>query len=328
MKKTLVAIAAVVATTGAMADVTIFGIVDQAYATTSTTAADGAKTTTNAIKPTYTGNELGFKGSEDLGNGMAADFQIHFGPTVDGGNSPVASQTTPYTVSGSSAPTNYQSWVGLKGDFGSLRVGQFFSPSFFNNATYDTVGYTAFGYNAGAVNGTSATLLANTIEYNLPSLVQGLTVSLSNNQGETAGASTGNQNNARINYAAGAFSVGYAAANINTSATTTTAQNSLGFSYDLGMAKIAYYTTSSKLSTATTTDTGNVYGVSIPYDAFTIGLQSSTGTVSSVSTSASLVQVMYALSKRTKLIFQQGMTDVSGSKVATAGSALGLWHSF
>ena len=312
MKKTLVALAAVAATTGAFADVTIFGIVDQAFASTSSTTSGGVKTTTSAIKPVYTGNELGFKGSEDLGNGMAADFQIHFGPTVD---------TT-------TAPTNYQSWVGLKGEFGGLRIGQFFSPSFFNNATYDTVGYTAFGFNAGAVNGTSATLLANTIEYNLPSMVQGLTVSLTNNQGEVAGASTGNQNSARINYAAGAFSVGYAVADINSTATTSTAQSSLGFSYDMGMVKLAAYITRSKLSSATTTDTGNVYGVSIPIDAFTIGLQSSKGTVSSVETSASLVQVKYALSKRTSLIFQQGMTDVSSSSVATAGTALGLWHSF
>ena len=309
-----------------MADVTIFGIVDQAFATTSSTTSGGVKTTTSAITSAqYTGNELGFKGNEDLGNGMTADFQIHFGPTVDGS---VQSSTSGAANYNSTAATNYQSWVGLKGEFGSIRVGQFFSPSFFNNATYDTGGYSAFGFNAAKVNATSANLLANTIEYNLPSMVQGLTVSLTNSQGEVAGASTSNQNNARINYAAGAFSVGYAVADINTSTTTSTAQSSLGFSYDLGMVKLAAYTTRSKLSSATTTDTGNVYGVSIPYDAFTIGLQSSTGTISSVTTTGSLVQVKYALSKRTSLIFQQGMTDVSSSSVATAGTALGLWHSF
>jgi len=268
MKKTLVAIAAVVATTGAMADVTIFGIVDQAFASTSTTTSGGVKTSTSAIKPVYTGNELGFKGNEDVGNGMTADFQIHFGPNVDG---------TPLTTTNnnlSTAATNYQSWVGLKGEFGGLRIGQFYSPSFLNNATYDTVGYTAFGYNAGVVNGTSAALLANTIEYNLPTLAQGLTISLTNSQGEVAGAATSNQNNARINYAVGAFSVGYAAANINTSTTTSTDQSSLGLSYDMGVVKLAAYTTRSKLSSATTTDTGNAYGVSIPFGAITVGLQS------------------------------------------------------
>jgi len=96
----------------------------------------------------------------------------------------------------------------------------------------------------------------------------------------------------------------------------------------MGVVKLAGYTTRSKLSSATTTDTGSVYGVSIPYAAFTVGLQSSKGTVSSVETTGSLVQVKYALSKRTSLIFQQGMTDVSSSSVATAGTALGLWHSF
>jgi predicted porin len=67
------------AVTGAMADVTIFGIVDQGYNMTSTkTAGVSAKTT--AVGGAYTGSELGFKGSEDLGNGLKANFQIHFGP--------------------------------------------------------------------------------------------------------------------------------------------------------------------------------------------------------------------------------------------------------
>lgn len=310
MKKTLVALAAVAATTAAMADVTVFGIVDQAYASEKGTGG----TTVKAIKGTYTGSELGFKGSEDLGSGLTGDFQIHFAPNIDG---------SPSTVPpvGSTAPTAYQSWVGVKGGFGGVRIGQFFSPSFTNNATYDTVGYTAFGYNVGAVNA-SAALTSNSIEYALPTLTPGLGVTFLTAQGEnTTGNGVNNSTNYRISYDVGAFSVGYAAGNKKVNASTNTRDTSLGFSYDLGVAKLAYYGTSTK-DTGVATTTGSAYGVSVPFGATTLGVRAS----SSAGTTGSLVLVKHDLTKRTSAIFQTGRTKVSAG--TTSGTSLGLWHSF
>jgi len=312
MKKTLVALAAFAATTAAMADVTIFGIVDQAYARTK--AASGVST--SAIKGTYTGSEIGFKGSEDLGNGLTGDFQIHFAPNIDG---------TPSTVApiGSTAPGAYQSHVGVKGAFGGVRVGQFFSPMFSNMAGYDSVGFTAFGYNVAqgvnASTGSTATL-ANTIEYTLPTLVSGLGVTYSNSLAETAGSSLNNVTIYRLNYSVGAFSAGYASGTKKGSSSNET-NTSVGLSYDLGMAKLAYNTTNSKVGTATAT-TGSVYGVSVPFGSTTLGLQAS----SKGSDSGTQVLVKHDLTKRTSAIFQTGRTKEAAGN--TSGTSLGLWHAF
>ena len=307
MKKTLVALAAVAATTAAMADVTVFGIVDQAYARDKGTNG----TTVTAIKGTYTGSELGFKGSEDLGNGLTGDFQIHFAPSIDGSGT-------------SNAPTAYQSHVGVKGAFGGVRVGQFFSSMFSNNAAYDSVGYTAFGYNvASGVNAAtgSGVTLANSIEYTLPTLVSGLGVTYVNSQGEsTAGDGANNITNYRLNYGVGAFSVGYAAGT-KKGTSSNTKETSVGVSYDLGLAKLAYYNTSSKVGSAAAT-TGSAYGVSVPFGATTLGVQAS----SSAGTTGTQILVKHDLTKRTSAIFQNGRTKVSAG--TTNGTSVGLWHSF
>ena len=284
-----------------MADVTVFGIVDQSV--TRTKAGTAAAVT--SVAGAYTGNELGFKGSEDLGNGMTADFQIHFAPSVDN----------------AVAPTGYQSHVGVKGAFGGVRIGQFFSPSFFNNATYDTVGYTAFGYNVAAGVNTSGGLKANSIEYTLPTMVTGLSASYVNSQGEAA-SNVGGLTNYRLNYAVGAFSVGYANGTTKTSTTVNTKDSSVGVSYDLGMAKLAYYGTDSKATGGATTK-GSAFGVSVPFGATTLGLQSSTATGGDT---GSMVQVKHDLTKRTSAIAQFGRSKISGT--TNSGTSIGLWHSF
>jgi predicted porin len=360
MKKTLVAVAAVAATTAAFAQVTIFGIVDQSITRTSTTHVTGNRltdaqirgftlntdgtrvngtaaagtTNTTSLAPAYTGNELGFKGSESIGD-LTADFQIHFSPSVEQNGS----------------PTSYQSHVGVKGAFGYVRVGKFFSPTFFNAATYNPVGLTAFGYDVASGIDSSFGLKSNMLEYTLPAFANGLSVTIANQYGETAGATTGNMTNWRINYATGPFSVGVSGATTKTSPSASTKDSTMGASYDMGMMKLMAYKTSSKGSTDTESATGQSLGVSIPLGALTLGLQSTSskqkfsyysshanmvaatltaGTTADKSTGM-MLQAKYDLSKRTALIFQNGSTKVSSGDnagYATKGTSLGLWHAF
>ena len=326
MKKTLVAFAALAAVTGAMADVTIFGIVDNSYnIKTLTTAGPGLTASsqkTTAVSGTYTGSELGFKGSEDLGGGLSANFQIHFAPSTDA----------------AAAPTGYQSHVGLNGGFGSLKVGQFFSPMFFNNATYDASGYSAFGFNEGAVNGASAGLISNSVQYDLPTFVPGLGVSYMIAKGEVARPATTTTalkdiSNIRLTYATGALSTGYSSASVKGAAGASTKQSSTGLSYDLGMAKLMYYATTSKATTATVSDKGSNFGVSVPVGQATIGYTSSSAKTGAtqVESSASILQVKYDLSKRSSLILQNGSSKVKSGAFngsSSKGTSLGLWHSF
>ena len=299
MKKTLVALAAVAATSAAFAEVTVFGIVDQAVIRTKTSTSS-----VTTIGGMLTGSELGFKGSEDLGNGLKADFQVHFSPSIDN----------------SAAPTGYQSHVGLSGGFGGVRIGQFFSPSFFNNVTYDGIGMAPVASSVAYVNG-GGKLASNAIEYTLPAIVSGLGVSYMNAQGETAN-NIGGMTNLRVNYAVGAFSIGYATDTTNTSATVDTKSSSLGASYDLGLAKVSMLQTDSKPTGGSTTK-GSAFAVSVPFGATSFTLQTSTATGSKTGTH---VLVKHDLSKRTSALLQTGNTKVSSA--TTTSTAFGLWHSF
>jgi hypothetical protein len=99
MKKTLVAVAALVAT-GAFAQVSITGVMESSYNLNG--ASKGMTVGHNG------GSEFRLGGSEDLGNGMKADFVY----------------TLQQNHNGAGAITPYNSYVGLSGDFGAIKIGR------------------------------------------------------------------------------------------------------------------------------------------------------------------------------------------------------------
>lgn len=87
MKKTLIALATMSALTGvAQADsnVTIYGVVDGAVRTANHQTADGGRLS-SVDNGLLQGSRLGFKGQEDLGNGLKAVFQLESGFNINNG---------------------------------------------------------------------------------------------------------------------------------------------------------------------------------------------------------------------------------------------------
>ncbi|MCC7704983.1 porin [Janthinobacterium sp. GW460P] len=112
MKKSLVALAlfgAFAATAQAQSSVQIYGTVDAGL----------GKLTGETTKVTKRdNNKLGFKGTEDLGNGLKAIFQLEIRYESDTG-------TIENTSGNNSRPLfQGQSRVGLQGNFGTLRLGR------------------------------------------------------------------------------------------------------------------------------------------------------------------------------------------------------------
>jgi predicted porin len=102
MKKTLVAIAAIAAATGAMAQssVTLYGAIDAGYSDNSKTVA-GVKEGQQAVSfSNMSSTRFGMKGTEDLGQGMKANFVIESGISSNAGSAFSAGATTAHTKAG------------------------------------------------------------------------------------------------------------------------------------------------------------------------------------------------------------------------------------
>lgn len=115
MQKKLIALAvAGLASSAAFAqsNVTIYGIVDIAY----THSSSGSSKSTGIDSGGWSSSRLGFRGTEDLGDGMKAIFTLEYGIVPD------VNQGVGFTNTG--AASARQTWVGLQNASGSIKVGR------------------------------------------------------------------------------------------------------------------------------------------------------------------------------------------------------------
>ena len=122
-------------------------------------------------------SRLGFRGTEDLGGGLAAGFWLEAGLQNDTGigfNSNTNNQAS--GAAGVGALTfNRRSTVSLSGGFGELRLGRDYTPTFWNTAIFDPFG-TGGGIGAnqlyfsglGGLTAPTGTRASNSIGYFLP----------------------------------------------------------------------------------------------------------------------------------------------------------------
>ena len=150
MKKSLVALAAlaVAGVASAQSSVTLFGVVDASISGYSSTSRDlnGATflnpfyVNKGSVKASrrelansgYNSSRLGFRGTEDLGGGLAASFWLEAPIKNDDGSEGVATFARRSTVS-------------LSGGFGELRLGRDYTATFWNDTVFDPFGTNGVG---------------------------------------------------------------------------------------------------------------------------------------------------------------------------------------
>lgn len=123
MQKKLIALAVaglVSAPVFAQSNVTLYGVADAAVGAGKADDNDFR----GVVGGVLSGNRFGLKGSEDLGNGLKAVFQLEQGFNVDDG-----------TFHQSTRQFSRQAWVGLQGSFGTVSLGRQYAPGYF--AGYD-----------------------------------------------------------------------------------------------------------------------------------------------------------------------------------------------
>ena len=184
MNKQLIAAAiaaAVVAAPAAYADATVYGKIH-----TSVDAVDhdefGTADDVDNYKVENRSSRLGFKGAEDLGNGLKAIYQIEFGIRSDGGDAQSA---------GDGHTTQRNTFVGLAGDFGTLLVGRHDTPAkmAFYASGNDRLGDSIIDLNTGGANpiGVFSEVRANNVVAYVSPNFSGFTLAAAAIPGEESG---------------------------------------------------------------------------------------------------------------------------------------------
>jgi predicted porin len=218
MKKSVLALAALGAFAGgalAQSSVTMFGVVD-----VNVMSVDNNDRTYSLGTDGMASSRLGFRGVEDLGGGLKASFWLEMGLAADTGGS--AGTWGNNTASNANRLFfNRRSTVSLSNQWGELRLGRDYTPTFWSWTVYDPFGTNGVGAatnlalgadltSAGALaGGAYGTLVRanNMVSYVLPNGTQGtgLYGQLSVAAGE--GAAGNKYWGGRIGYAAGPFDI-------------------------------------------------------------------------------------------------------------------------
>ena len=306
----------------AQSSVTLYGITD-VFAGQKTTGTGASKVKRHVVDSDGLANSRwGLRGSEDLGGGTRADFQVESlfdlstGATTQVATAPTAASTQLFSS---------QAWVGLSGGFGAVRLGRQVTPfhSYVGaiNNLYDATAFSTTGTVWGL--GNLPNYLGrfdNSISYETP-VFGGVVAKIAQGFGEDKTALVAGSKNTSLNvkYASGPVLVGYsfqkqgAAAGLN-----AIKYNLVGGAYDFGVVRlVAAYNTARRDGNRDAEWQG---GISVPFGAASVaaGYGRSKGELHGASANKGVGYSLlgtYDMSKRTRLY--------TGLRKTTAKNAAG-----
>ena len=307
MKKSLIALAVLAASGAAMAQssVTLFGVADAGV-----TFVDGARNWTGLTSGNQLTSRIGFRGTEDLGGGLKANFNL------ESGDNDLA-------VGSSTVAFSRAAWVGLSGNFGAIRVGRISSVGTQATAAFDFNGISTTSSSRANNTGLNpvtwygSSRRSNQFQYDTPAfggLTAGLGVVLS---GDNGGKS---YTQARVNYANGPLAIALVGESAHSAANRTAW--GLHGSYNLGVVKLGL---GYDVAETTALGKGVTLGVTAPIGAANIGAQYTKN--STTDDSALELFANYAFSKRTQVYFDTVRVNKNvGADVTRWG--VGIQHNF
>ena len=364
MKKSLIALAALAATASfAQSTVTISGLIDTGYVATNN---PGATADTKGLAQNGSATTvLTLAGTEDLGGGLKANFQLQLSPDfINGSGVEGTANTADFKKP---VGTGQQAFVGLSGNFGQVKLGRVNSNaldawgvgSVFGTAIgsgYGSAGniYTRYSATANATAQSAPTRFNGAVRYESPVFngfsgsvlyvpkatdtdaqsVSDIGLRYSNGPLNVMYA---NQTIKQDGSAATSFTTGTAAATGTVALTTGTSNklNILSANYTIGAATVygAYWT--EKQNTATAVDAKS-YMLGAKYVMGATTLMASMGnnndkTAANVDKKIYGLGADYALSKRTALYARYDVRDadsVSAADDKTKRTAIGVRHTF
>lgn len=236
MQKKLIALAVaglVAAPAMAQSNVTIYGVADAYFGFGSDNNNDISAIDSGGLA----GSRIGFKGSEDLGNGLKAVFTLEQGYAIDTG---AASPKVDDSV------FSRQAWVGLQGSFGTVSLGRQYAPGYFL-ADYDALlsskispQSTLSGLSRMTITPNSPARWDNSVKYtgSFDAVNVQAIYSMGKDESKDTGVNDDNKYGLSAAYANGPVNVGVIYHNVGYG-TKDQSEWLIGASYDFGMAKVA-----------------------------------------------------------------------------------------
>ncbi len=352
MKKSLLALAVLGAFAGvasAQSSVTIYGVLDQSVAKRNDCSPcainPGAPANTAWTLQQSTTSRLGFRGNEDLGGGLSAQFTIEhrFNPDTGTQNqTPFWNGRSFVQLTSSAAGSVYLGreytpafWVQLKSDpFGNDGVGQ--TGVGINWAGYMTPdqasGVTTVPQAAWPAGGSARS--SNTVGYKTPNL-SGFTANVAVSLSESTGQGRGTGFNAE--YTAGPIYAGLGYERINDGTSDGNSVVNVAFHYNFGVIKPMVYF--AKADVGTRSNKVVLVSASAPLGAGVVKIGVSRLTLDLPATAPEDTHTKvglgynHFLSKRTNLYFDVGSASGAANGAGVKGErstayALGVRHTF
>lgn len=323
MKKSLLALAVLGAFAGtAAAQVTVYGQLEAAYGVRESTVAGVTTEDTGVQNNALGASRWGIRGSEDLGNGLKAIFNLETAVRLDGESDMMSGPRLAF--------------VGLEGGFGRLTLGRDNNPIHSVAAASDVDGRNTFSVTGNLYEGTNR---GDAITYTSPNF-GGLTAraQLSNEETEVGGIDTTNRIVAlAVNYANGPLTAGAGYQKIDNEIGGLNEREHwiVGAAYDLGVVKLFANAQQREIEAGASAGTEQrEYNISAsaPVGAFTIVAGVGRNEVEAPGVADRdgndyMVGANYSLSKRTVAYVRHGRWDTLESN-NSKGTQVGVRHHF
>ena len=299
MKKSLLALAVLGGFAGlasAQSSVTLSGTLDAGVRYTKN---DGRDRFLSMENSGLNSSQLVFSGREDLGGGGWAGFVLNSQLIQSQGNAGLGGKFF-----------NRRETVSLGGNWGEIRLGRDYTPTFWNNTIYDAFGTLGVGDSSNVLQMATGTFVRadNSVGYFLPGNLGGFYGQVMAASSERALQNPGRYLGARFGYGAGPFDVAFAYGtqrlDLTPGAPSQKTMN-IGGAYNFGVAKLMGYYVRDTLSFTGVDRTENRYSLSVvvPVGAGVINAGYDHSKFDNTGTSTSLKKFalgyVYNLSKRT-----------------------------
>jgi len=288
----------------AQTNVQLYGIMDAAVSSQDVGGPEGRTTVINSGN--QSSSRFGFRGTEDLGNGLKAMFNLEAGASID-------------TGAGDSALFGRRAVVGLEGGFGSLTLGREYSPIASVAAATDAFGQGFYGSNLSAFTTNRLTRrLSNSVNYKSPSW-NGLKLLAAYSAGEVTAANTpsGDLKGVGVEYTLGGLYLGAAYHVINRLPADEDKESAIGAAYkfdQLGGFEIKTNYMAADREGSTTYKQANLGG-SMPFGAHRVYANYQQQKQGNAKGNSWALAYTYSLSKRTNLYASYASLDNNNSGV-------------